>query len=468
MRSMLPPYRHDHAPDAPSDGMSAPPRARNGGVIGGVLAAIFLNFATISLAHADNGRTVTILVEGPGGEAVADGIAAHIEQPNSVRPAQPLRAALAARGSRTLAPAAANAARSAQLVARAHAAAVQAGVDVAVLVSMRKVHGAIKMHVWVIDAQGEGAWADKDVNPASATPDSEADAVWNTVSGVFEATKTGGPSAEPRKTARKRKAGGEPSPEVTAAAPVATPPVAPQQEGKGRASTLFVAQASVAGGARHFTYNQRLTDQLRNYDLTVVPLASLELELYPLVGTGIPFVRGLGVTGSYSRAIGLSSTESGGVQVATTWQNLDIGVRDRIHLDDNSLLGIGLGYGQIDFAFDQAANVPGVLPSVGYKFLHGGADLRLFFGDISVFGGAQYLYALSAGNIGTLFPHAQLGGVAAQLGAAYAIGQHFEVSLSANYTRFYYSFNPVMGDKNIAGGAIDELEQLSLGLGYLL
>jgi len=211
MRPMLPPYRHDHAPDRTlAEGGVArwarrtrARRARIGGVIGGFVAAVLVNCATISMAQADDGRSVAILVEGPGGEAVADGIAAHIEQPNSVRPAQPMRAALAARGWRTLAPAAANRARSGQLVARAHAAAVQAGVDVAILVSMRKVHGTVRMHVWVIDAQGDGAWADKDVNPSSATPDGEADAVWDTTSGIFGAAKAAAPPAEARKTARK-------------------------------------------------------------------------------------------------------------------------------------------------------------------------------------------------------------------------------------------------------------------------
>jgi hypothetical protein len=440
-------------------------RSRISGVILCALAVIFLDFATISMAHADDGRSVAILVEGPGGEAVADGIAAHIEQPNSVRAAQPLRAAL---GPRTLGPAAANPARSAQLVARAQAAAVQAGVDVAILVSIKKVRGTIKMHVWVIDAHGEGAWADKDISlPATAAADNEVDAVWETSSGVFApAKKVAAPAPTPRKTPRKRKEAAAPPPEV-AAAP-AEAPAAAREPGKGRSDTLFIGQVGVNGGARHFVYNKRITAQLRNYDLTVVPLASLEIELYPLTGTGIPFVRGLGVTGAYSRAIGLSSSETGGVKVPTSWQNLDFGVRDRIHFDQNSLLGIGLGYGQTDFQFDQGQGALGVLPSVGYRFLRAGVDLRLFFGNISVFGGAQYLYSLSAGAIGNLFPHAQLGGLDAQLGGAYAIGEHFEVSLSLNYRRFYYAFNPGLNDANIAGGAIDEFEQLSLALGYLL
>jgi hypothetical protein len=41
------------------------------------------------------------------------------------------------------------------------------------------------------------------------------------------------------------------------------------------------------------------------------------------------------------------------------------------------------------------------------------------------------------------------------------------VSLELAYTRFFYSLQPLPGDTNVAGGALDQLEKASLGVAYL-
>ena len=438
--------------------------------------------ATVSTARADVGRKIAIVVDGPGAAAIADGVGAHIDAPNTVRPGQPVRAALAAHGSKSFAAAAANTTRGAQLIARAKAAATQANVDVAILVSVRKAHGGNKMHVWVVDTQKDDAVVDKDVPlDATATADDEADAVWEASSDAVGTGKAAAvaaapaPEAKPRAKAHPKPAAPPPEAEAAAAAPEeekdkgAAPSKTAAEAGRGRENSLLIAQAGVAVGARHFSYNQRQTPQLRTYDLSAAPLAELAVEIYPLAQSDASFARGLGITGGYSRAIGLASAEPGGGNIGTTWQNFDVGVRERLILNPDTVLGIAAGYGGSDFTFDQPATTGPVLPSVAYRFVRAGLDLRYFVGsNVSLFGNGMYIYPLSAGQVANYFPHATMGGLEAGLGAAYAIGQNLEISLAVKYDRFYYAFNPVIGDANVAGGAVDELEQVAIGLGYML
>ena len=418
---------------------------------------------------------MAIVVEGPGSEALATAVGTHVEAPNSLRDAQTLKAALAARGARTLAPAVGNKVRDVQLVTRAHSAAVQANVDVAILVSLRKSRGVGQAHVWVVEAHGEGAWLDKDVPLEGAkSTESQGDAIWSAASGVFppkppaaatEIKETPPSPPEPPSPAQNQAtASGAPTAVDTAAT------LSPGTDGEGgpRANALVVVQANMSGGSRHFTYSERVSAQLRQYDLFVAPVASVGLEIYPLARMRIPVLRSLGLTGGGFFAFELASADAGGTEVKTSWSGYDVGLRERIELTPGALLGIDVGYGANDFKFSQAALPTAELPSVGYQFLRMGGDLRGIIGDISIFGGGAYLYGLSAGAMDHLFPHAQFAGVEGHLGVAHAIGPAFEISVAIDYTRFFYTFHSAPADANIAGGAVDEMAQLSLGLAYLL
>jgi len=424
-------------------------------------------------ARADPaGRTAVIVVEGGAGDAVTSLIAEHIAPPHTVRDAKPFLAAMAARGTGALAPAVGSRVLDAQLIARARAAAGEAHVDVAILVAHKKVRRAVKGHLWVIDTHGEGAMVDEDL--ASTSGNDEAEAAWTASASLFPAatkaaTKEAPPAASPPP------APSEPSAETTPAAVEDQTPASPPERASAdptRTTALVVVQASVEAGSRHVSYVDRITANLRPYDLFAAPLVSLAAEAYPLSRTRIPPpVTGLGVTGDYSRAFALSSADAAGARVGTQWQAFDLGLRDRIAFSRATVLGVNLGYGSIDFDFDRPGS-GAVLPSVGYRFLRGGLDLRVHRGDLSVFGGGGYLAVLSAGTsggkMGALFPRESVGGVEARLGAAYLATAGLELSLGIAYTRFFYSMHPQPGDANVAGGALDEMARLSLGLAYLL
>ena len=46
------------------------------------------------------------------------------------------------------------------------------------------------------------------------------------------------------------------------------------------------------------------------------------------------------------------------------------------------------------------------------------------------------------------------------------IASGFEARLTAHYTRYFYAFDPVPGDPHVAGGAVDELLGLGIGVAY--
>ncbi len=230
-----------------------------------------------------------------------------------------------------------------------------------------------------------------------------------------------------------------------------------------RATALLLVGARIEAGARHFSYVDRLTSTLRDYDLGAVPLVSVNAAVYPLARTSIPVLKGLGATFDYALALGLKSTDSSGASVSTGWSSFDVGVRERIPLGRLVTLGLHGGYGEIGYSFQSTLGATAQLPDVHYRFIEGGLDGEVSFAGFSVYASGGYLGVLSTGTLGTYFPRATVGGIEGRVGVARELGHGFEVSLEAGYTRFFYAMNPEPGDPYVAGGALDEIERGSLG-----
>ncbi len=430
-------------------------------------------------AHAaDDARAVVIVIEGGDADAVGPALAARLSAPNAVHDARVFRAALAAHGTRSLAAGLGGRAGSARLLEHARAAAGEAHVDRAILVESRKGnHGKRQVHVWLVDPHSADALIDTEVPvAASADASGQADAVWLAVSSEF-------PAASARASA-----GSDESTRPAASPPDAASPgdgrmgnvegtptgadAPPQSAGDGQGAAqadgwLLVARADVAAASRHFSYVDRMTSSLRPYDLVATPFASLGLEIYPFARAPVPVLRGLGLIGDYGRAVGLSSTDTGGSRVGTSWQSFDVGLRERVLLDPRALVGVDVAYGANAFHFDQPGFTAS-LPSTDYAFVRAGLDVRMSFGRLSLLAGGGYLDVLKAGTLDDLFPRETVGGVDAFLGGAYPLGPHLELSVRLDYARFFYAFHPLPGDGNVAGGALDEMARLSLGLATTL
>jgi hypothetical protein len=244
-------------------------------------------------------------------------------------------------------------------------------------------------------------------------------------------------------------------------------PSSTQSEDRTRATNLASIGLQLVAGSRHFSWVDRRTATLRPYDLFAAPGAQLAGDFYPLARAGVPVLSGLGVQASYGRAFGLTSQDTSGRDIGTSWQSYDLGVRERLAVSSSALLGVSGGYGGNSFSFDQAVTSTAQLPGVDYRYLRAGVDGRYAFGDLSVRAAFGYRGVLSTGGVGELFPRSRAGGVDASIGVAKKVSPGIELSLDLAYTRFYYDLQPQPGDRYVAGGALDEMASLSLGLTYL-
>jgi hypothetical protein len=445
-----------------------------------MMVRVFFGAATIggalllaqSSARGDEPLHVAVVGAGTDGDAVASIVASRMTAP--VAPADPdaFRSALGAGTVRTLAVAAKRHDKDLEFIAHARAAARSSHADRAIVVHVDKSKSRTVVHVWMVDAQGSGsALIDEDVRlGAGANVGDEADAAWNAVaSALAPAPESPAPApAEPpapvTPAAPAEEAATQRPPDADTGAAMAPPRHAPDHTWAGAIALL---DAGLQGGSRHFTYVDRLTPTLRPYDLFVAPLVNVGGEVYPFRNSAVPVVNQLGATGSYSRAFGLASADSVGTQVSTSWQAFAIGLRERLPIGSAFILGVDAGYGDTSFTFDNPVTPTAQLPSVHYKLLRGGLDGRFVRGDLSLRAAASYLDVLSTGDFAALFPRASVGGIDASLGVSDQLAPAVEASLDVDYTRVFYNLLPQPGDRYVAGGALDEMATITLGIAYL-
>jgi hypothetical protein len=442
-----------------------------------VLAAMFVApGATAFLpcaASADDVRSVVFVAEGPEGDVIASRVASRLPPHYASVDARAFRASLARGAPAPLTGALKSRRADAELVTRARAVGIDAHVDLAVLVQVRRSKGAQQLvHVWVIDAhQADAAAVDRDVPIApGSSVDDTAGSTWGAIESAFPA-EVPAPASTPLSAASTSSASGpvavpaggseEPARGADMAEADATPPVA-----SGGGPSLLRLGVALQGGSRHFAYVDRLTPTLRPYDLFMAPLVAIRADFDPFFRSRAALLNGLGVTGEYARAFGLSSADAGGARSSTSWQNFRVDVRDRTRLGDAVFAGLHAGFGAIDFSFDDALGPQAELPGVAYRFVRAGADGQGALGDLRLYGAASYLVPLSTGAVGDLFPRTKVGGVEARVGLGRSIARAFDLSLELVYTRFFYTLRPEPGDSFVAGGALDEMACVSLGLTY--
>ena len=117
----------------------------------------------------------------------------------------------------------------------------------------------------------------------------------------------------------------------------------------------------------------------------------------------------------------------------------------------------------------QEAGSTSPTPSVDYRSIRSGLGAELTLSQTLRLGlDAAYLNYLDVGEIGRWFPRATAGGVELGLFGTYAITAAIHARVSAAYQRTFFDFHARPGDKNIAGGALDQYLSLSLGAGVAL
>lgn len=232
-------------------------------------------------------------------------------------------------------------------------------------------------------------------------------------------------------------------------------------------SALASIEVGFELGGRWFDYSDGVTQNLRPYSVFGAPTVSISGEVYPLVSTGIPVLKGLGLTVGYARAIGLDSALEGGEPIGTTYQRFNVGLRERLSLSDSFVLGISAGLRFLTFELDEPQSLAGQVPDVSYTILRGGLDARVGMGPIDLALGADYLMPLSSGEVYDRFTDPSVSGIGVMGGVILPIASGFEARLLVEYARFFSSFSPKVGDAYIAGGALDQYLGLRLAGAYI-
>jgi hypothetical protein len=228
-----------------------------------------------------------------------------------------------------------------------------------------------------------------------------------------------------------------------------------------------VAEISAGVASRHLGYSDPAAGGLRDHVAPAIAVYGVGAELYPAAGTGIPFAKDIGVVGRYSSSLSVDSqSNDASANARGVLQRYALGVRGRLRLGDSKsspMLGLEGTYGAWSFVFDGADPAVALGLSVDYKYLRGGADLRLPIGSFGLFVGGGYMSISSAGAFSDRFPRATIGGVDLTGGASYALASFVDLRASVVYTRIFSNAHADLDAAYVAGGALDQYVAFNLG-----
>ena len=235
-------------------------------------------------------------------------------------------------------------------------------------------------------------------------------------------------------------------------------------------TSIFSIAAMYEMGARHATFSDPVSKNIRPYDVLPASMIALAGEVYPAAPTGIKVLRDIGFTGRFSMAVGLSSSTKSGTQaISNTWIRGRGGLKWRFvpGTEEGPVLALLGEFGVDQFTFDEAGPLAAEVPSVEYQFLRAGGEVRLPVGPVAFEIGGGYRGLLGVGETGARFRTNSALAFDVLVGFVVRLPAGFEVRLSGDYTRVFYAFAPEPGDEYVAGGAVDEMLGARLGMGYV-
>lgn len=229
------------------------------------------------------------------------------------------------------------------------------------------------------------------------------------------------------------------------------------------------AFVGAGAGGRFFRYSDAIGRLLAPYTLAVAPIASFELEAYPLASTNLPGLRDVGFRGRVSRAFAVDSKTPDGAAIDTSWMRFGGDVRYRFIAPGRHRFELGLlvGADANYFSMSTASKVAALVPSARTISVRFGLDGELLVSSrFSILFGGSYLMTTSPGEIYDRFRDARVAGLDANLGFSLGLAPGVSARLSGDYTRYFASFRPEVGDPAVAGGALDQQWRAGLGVRY--
>ncbi|APR86906.1 hypothetical protein A7982_12255 [Minicystis rosea] len=408
-------------------------------------------------------RQVAVYVEGKDVEMVTGDLVASIPSAVHVVNVDAFAEALTKAGQRSaFGQALAQPKQRGRALAKIRKAGGSVGADAVIVARVRHDSGAIKVRLLWVDASDEPALDDE----VTLAGDDHARR-------ELFAQKLNAPM---QKLLPSKPEVAAPPPPPRAAPPPPPPPSRPANE---VGTAIIIAHVGATVRGRWFGYNDGSSLNLVPYSGFPAPGPTVGVEVYPVASARIPIVSDLGLTFSYERAFAPKPTSAELEGSSATWDSLRAGLRYRLRVDDlpfqprpdkvadSTMFGLegGVGYERFAFATAKGGEVKDA-PDVSYLYLHIGVDGRFPISRVAVTVHGSWLGALSSGATYARFRDASLGGLEVGGGLAVKIAAGFEIRASADYTRFFATFAPKFADPYIAGGAVDEMLKLRMGLAY--
>jgi hypothetical protein len=242
-----------------------------------------------------------------------------------------------------------------------------------------------------------------------------------------------------------------------------------------RPSPLLL-ELGIAGFSRVLEYRENI-DRLPRYEIALPPAVRGTIVWYPGAhfSSGVAAHFGLRLHGQY--AFGLSSAveDADGPDFSTSSHLFEVGLRARIPLDVFEI-GASASYGMHGYSLDAAEEAgvevdPGV-PSVGYSYVHLGAELRMQLGAIGLGIGGAVLPVLGVGDLEDWFPRASGLGIEGSFDVGYALSDALDLFAALAARRYAVTFDPRVEDvgsgRALAGGAVDRYLHVLLGARFVL
>jgi hypothetical protein len=237
-----------------------------------------------------------------------------------------------------------------------------------------------------------------------------------------------------------------------------------------RSTEIFDVGVAFEMGARHVAFTDPISPNIRPYDVLPAPMIAVQGEVYPAATTGIPVLKNIGLAARFSMALGLSSsTKNSDTKVQNTWIRFRGGLKWRIipASDTGPMFALTGDFGFDTFSFENAGDLAGSVPSVDYKYVRAGGEVRLPIGPVAIELGGGYRGLLTVGEMGDRFTKNSALAFDGFIGFAVTLPKGFEARLSGDYTRVFYAFTPSLGDAYVAGGAVDEMLGARIGVAYV-
>ncbi len=418
-------------------------------------------------------RPVAIYVEGPDAEAIGGDVVDALPSGLTMKDPAEYKAELGKAGQKgALGKGLDSDKQKTKLYEKLRKAATAAGVDAVIVVRTTAAKGQTKVKLVVLETESDLVALETEITlPAKGKKKKEE---WEkeraaAVAEVVEpALKKLAPAPEPEP---EPKAVVDETPKDTKDAKDEEPeePGGPREKHV-VSHSLFDVGVGVDIGFRSLSFTDKKTNNVRGYSVNGTPGIYLAAEVYPLAG-GKGFLKDLGLQLEYAQAIALKSSvsaDASGTNLATTWRRWMLGLHYRIRTGEKApVIGLGVGYGAETFSIDATGVLADQTPSVDYKIIRLGADIRQSFGGFSLLANFAYLVVPSGGPIADRFTESKMSGAEFGLGAAYMVTSGLEVRVLGRYRHVGYTFSPKTGDLYVASGASDNLESLTIGAAYV-